>query len=234
MNSEELTALFDQQAPSYDQQWAKLASFREALHLLLGAVFSELPSDARVLCVGAGTGAEMIELARRFPGWTFTAVEPSAQMLEVCRRRADESGLRDRCSFHQGFLESLPPAESFDVATSLLVSQFLLEPEVRSSFFRSIARRLRPGGILASSDLSFDTSSELYPSILEVWFRVMAASDLSPEGLERMRAAYARDVSILPAREVEDLIRAGGFEKPVQLFQAGLIHAWYARRAAQG
>ena len=95
-----------------------------------------------MLCVGAGTGAELSYLAERFPGWRFTAVEPSAPMLEVCRRRAEAQGIEGRCIFHEGYLESLPPSEPFDAATSLLVSQFILDPEERSGFFRAIAGRL--------------------------------------------------------------------------------------------
>jgi hypothetical protein len=48
---------FDQQASSYDQKWSRLAAFRDALHLLIGSVIRDLPANARVLCVGAGTGA---------------------------------------------------------------------------------------------------------------------------------------------------------------------------------
>ena len=86
MLAEEVTAIFDQQAPIYDQQWAKVAPLRDALNLLVAAVFSELPPDARVLCVGAGTGSEILYLASRFPGFYFTAVEPSGPMLEVSTR----------------------------------------------------------------------------------------------------------------------------------------------------
>jgi tRNA (cmo5U34)-methyltransferase len=82
---------FDEQAASYDSQWAKLSPVSACLHFLIGTVLSDLPDDARILCVGAGTGAEMIYLAQQFPGWRLTAVEPSAPMLEVCRSRADSS-----------------------------------------------------------------------------------------------------------------------------------------------
>lgn len=150
MNHEQLKAMFDQQAPSYDQQWSKLAAFRDGLHMLIGSIFSELPISSRVLCVGAGTGAEMIYLAQRFPHWAFTAVEPSVLMLNVCRRRAEEHGFAARCSFHEGYLDSLPSTESFDAATCLLVSQFLVEQQARSNFFRTIAQRLQPNAILAS------------------------------------------------------------------------------------
>lgn len=227
MTPEALIAMFDQQAASYDVQWAKLVAFRDALHLLIGSAFSELKADARVLCVGAGTGAEMVYLAKRFPGWTFSAVEPSQRMLDACRSAAEDHGFLDRCTFHEGFLESLPQSAPFDAATCLLVSQFLLEPSVRSEHFAAIARRLKPGGILASSDLSSDLGSQAYRSLLDVWFRVMVGTG-TPEGLERMRAMYGRDVSVLPAREIEQIIEAGGFDRPVQFYQVGLIRAWLA------
>jgi len=230
MNRNQLESTFDQQAGTYDQQWAKLAPFRDGIHLLMASIFARLPKNARMLCVGSGTGAEIQFLADRFPAWTFVAVEPSAGMVEVAKFRAEQSGLIDRCTFHTGYLESLPDGEPFDCASSLLVSQFLLDPRERSDFFRSIAGRLKPGGILTTSDLASDTEAPHYSGLLEVWLRTMTASDLSAERVQQMRAAYNRDVAILPIRGVETIIESGGFESPVQFYQAGLIHAWYCQR----
>ncbi len=228
--NEKITAIFDRQAASYDEKWSKLAPINATLHLLASAVFGELPATARVLCVGAGTGAEIVELARRFPGWRFTAVEPSAAMVEVCRRRAAEEGMLDRCAFHQGYLDALPATEPFDAATAFLVSQFLIERPVRVQFFRSIAERLRPGGTLVSSDLSGDLAAPDFRDLLEVWFRTMNGHGLSAEEVEKMREAYQRDVAVAPPAEVRAIITEGGFVTPVQFFQAGLIHAWFAQR----
>ncbi len=231
MRDEELKALFDQQAPGYDKQWEKTAPIREALHFLLESVFAGLPADARILCVGAGTGAEVAHLARRFPGWRFTVVEPSGAMLDVCRRRAEAEGFAPRCRLHEGYLDTLPFDDAHDAATCFLVSQFILDRDARAGFFRAIAGRLRPGGILASSDLASDVASSEYGALLQAWMHMMAAADISPEGRERLRAAYARDVAVLPPRAVAAIIEAGGFDAPVQFFQAGLIHAWFSRRA---
>ena len=231
MQAHELKALFDQQAAGYDRQWARMAPVRESLHLLLEAVFAPLPADASILCVGVGTGAEMAHLARLFPRWTFTALDPSEAMIEVCRARAQSEGFADRCRFHAGYLESLPEGSAFDGATCFLVSQFILEREARIAFFRGIAARLRPGGLLASSDLSWDTDAADYPAILRVWLQTMATAGLADDAVERMRANYAKDVGILPPESVAALIASAGFEAPVRFHQAGMIHAWFARRA---
>src|SRR5690606_41092059 len=58
--------------------------------------------------------------------------------------------------FHRGYLDSLPASNAFNAATCLLVSQFMLDREARSGFFREIAQRLKPGAILVSSDLASD------------------------------------------------------------------------------
>ncbi|MCB0165529.1 MAG: class I SAM-dependent methyltransferase [Anaerolineae bacterium] len=229
MQPGELKETFNQQASGYDDQAAKVAPIYDGLHFLLEAVFFELPTEASVLCVGVGTGAELVHLAQKFPRWRFTAVEPSGAMLEVCRTKAEEMGFVDRCYFHEGYVDSLPGKDRHDAATCFLVSQFILEQEGRAAFFHSIAQRLKPGGILASSDLASDVTSKVYEELLKDWAYMMTATQVTPERLEQMRATYATHVAILPPTTVAAIIEAGGFETPVQFFQAGLLHAWHCK-----
>ncbi|MCF3650540.1 class I SAM-dependent methyltransferase [Synoicihabitans lomoniglobus] len=231
MHKEEITELFDQHASSYDQKWRSTAPLNAALHLLTRAVLAQLPAAARILCVGAGTGEEILSLAPVYPDWHFTAVEPSAAMLGVFKDKAAVAGVASRCVFHSGYLESLPPSAPFDAATAFLVSQFITERKQRIEFFQRMADRLVPDGVLVSADLAGDLGKPEDRSLLEVWFRVTNAEGPSPEGIKRMREAYSRDVAVLPSGDVQEIIRRGGFNTPVPFYQAGLIHAWYAKRS---
>lgn len=230
MHQDEIKAIFDQQAASYDSQWAKTAAIRNCLHFLLESQFAKLPADARILCVGLGTGAELSHLALKNPGWCFTAVEPSGPMLELCRQRAKKEGFAARCHFHEGYLDSLPASAAHDAATCFLVSQFMLDTRERSAFFRGIAQRLKRGGLLASTDLAADVSSPEYEVLLSAWMSMMAGADITHEAMERMRKAYATDVAVIPPEQIAALIKAGGFALPVPFFQAGLIHGWVSQR----
>lgn len=232
MDDQELRRVFDQQAASYDQRWEKLAPLRDSLHLLLESLFAELPAKARILCVGVGTGAELEHLANAFPNWHFTAIDLSGAMLEVCRRRAEQGGFLSRCSFHEGTVESLSAAETYDGATCFLVSQFILEQTARTAFFRSIAGRLRPGGLLVNTELSAATESQQYEELLRPWLKMMSTTpEISPDANEKMRAAYRKDVAILTAGAIESIIELGGFSTPVPFYQAGLIRGWFSRRS---
>ena len=231
MHQDAIRGLFDQQAAGYDTQWAKTAPIRQCMHLLLDSLFAGLPRDARILCVGVGTGVELAHLASKNPGWQFTAVDPSGPMLDICRQRAEEEGIATRCHFHQGYLNSLRDTAAHDAATCFLVSQFILERPARAEFFREIASQLKPGALLASSDLASDVTSPEYEVLLEAWMSMMSAADVSADARERLRTAYANDVGVLPPNQIASIIEAGGFAPPVQFFQAGLIHAWRSRRA---
>lgn len=93
MHSEELKAAFDQQPSGYDKQ-EKMAPILNGLRFLLESVFADVPVEARILCVGVGTGEELSHLAQKFPRWNFTAVEPSGAMLDICRHKAERKGSR--------------------------------------------------------------------------------------------------------------------------------------------
>ena len=233
MKNQQSAIVFDQKtASAYDNRWAKLAPIRDSLDLLIRAILSELPADARILCVGVGTGSELINLAQAFPLWRFTAVEPAIAMLDVCRQRVEDCGITARCTFHEGYLDSLPESDFFEAATCLVVSHFIMEKEERRNFFNQIALRLRPQGYLISSDIAYDMSTSDYQSLLEVWLRVMKSAELPEDDIEKMRAAYGRDVAVLPPQEVASIIASAGFDTPVLFFQNLLIHAWYSRRTS--
>ncbi len=232
MDDQELRSVFDRMASGYDGKSDKIAPVYNGLYFLLESVFAGLPPDARLLCVGVGTGTELLHLASAFPGWSFTAVEPSGGMLDICRTRVDEAGLSSRCSLREGYLESLPGDELYEGATCFLVSQFIMDAGARAEFFRQLAARLMPGGMLAAADLSCDTQSEEFDALLAVWQRATTGS-VDPADRERMRSGYAKDVSILPSGAVRALIESAGFDEPVPFFQAALLRAWFARRAVE-
>jgi hypothetical protein len=61
MTNQESAIVFDRNmASSYDKGNAVFAPLREALNFLMRTILSELPIDAQILCVGVGTGSEVI------------------------------------------------------------------------------------------------------------------------------------------------------------------------------
>jgi len=231
MSDEQLSAIFNKDlAASYDEKFAKLAPMKEVLHLSIRILLSELPENANILCVGAGTGAELIYLAQAFPLWRFTVVEPAPAMLDICRQRAEINGITSRCCFHNGFLASLPSDEQFDAATCLLVSQFILDKTERRALFSTIAERLYPGGTLVSADLSGDTTSIEFKRLFEIWMKMLAYSGMSAEQLQGYQGSFGKDTAVLPQQEVADMIAVSGFNRPTLFLQTLLINAWSSKR----
>ncbi|MFQ4136409.1 class I SAM-dependent methyltransferase [Nodosilinea sp. PGN35] len=233
MQNQPSPILFDQNvAAAYDEKTALWAAGRDALFSLIRLILADLSSEAQILCVGVGTGTEMIALAQAFPHCRFTAVEPAPAMLDICRQKAAEHGIASRCTFHAGYLDSLPTSAPFDAATCLLVSQFFKEAADRSHFFSQIAHRLRPGGILINSDLVLGLAPPVHQSLFEVWLRMLGGSGWSEADIEKTRAAWQLHMAALTPPDIEAIIVAGGFTTPVLFFQTLFIHAWFATRTA--
>lgn len=218
-------------AQAYDSRFAKVDALKESLHLLLRILLGDLPERARILCVGVGTGAELLALARAFPGFEFVAVEPSEAMLEICREKAGSEGIASRCRFFQGYIQDLPAAEPFDAATSLLVSQFITHRADRVRFFAEIARRLGPSGYLVNADLSADLESEAADGLKEFWGKMQVYLGTPEEKAYDYLVGWERNVAVLPPAQVEGMILEGGFGQPTLFYQSLFIHGWFARRA---
>lgn len=228
MDRDALKQLFNEQAQSYDSNWSKLAIFKEALHVLMKAQLQTLPEKANFLCVGAGTGQEITYLAQHFPHWHFTAVEPSFNMLEICREQLNSHGLLNRCRLHHGYLDTLSTALAFDGASCLFVSHFLTDEAERMQLFEGISKRLVNPGIFINADLMADKNANTYDALMALWIRTIADAGASEEKLAEIKNAYEKDVAILSTAKVATLIKAGGFKSAFPFFQSGLLGALVA------
>ena len=110
---------------SYDDHQQRMAPMMSNLHFLIGVVLKNLAKDATILCVGVGTGAEIISLATHNSGWRFTAIEPSQNMLDVCHANLEKKDLLPRTKLVHGYLADISKEEKFDAVICLFVTQFV-------------------------------------------------------------------------------------------------------------
>lgn len=220
----------EQHAAIYDRQFESIPTVRDAVHLGARLGLAYLPERARILCVGAGTGEDVLTLGAVYPDWTFQLVDPAPAMLAVARRRLAAAGLSERCSFHDGYLDTLPASEPFDGVTALLVSHFLTSLDERHAFFRGIADRLAPDGTLVSADLTADRSATGFSVLMETWLAGLRLCDIPEESIAVYDQAFGRDFAAHAPAELETAIHDAGFTPPVQIFQALLIRVYVSRR----
>ncbi len=146
---EDVPATYTRLAPVYEI-WARLTESRARRRVLELAD----PGPAEdVLEVATGTGAQLVELARRNPRGRTVGVEVAEGMLAKTRRRLAARGLTE-VEVMPADARKLPLADaSFD----LVVNSYLLDLLPRAEIPRVLAefqRLLRPGGRLAMSNMT--------------------------------------------------------------------------------
>jgi tRNA (cmo5U34)-methyltransferase len=214
---------------AYDEKNRRLAPIADGMHFMIRLVLQGLPARSRILCVGVGTGAEILSLAQAFPEWTFLGLDPSAEMLEVCTERLRRAGVLDRCELSCGYVHDAPAGESFDAALSILVGHFVKREE-RLGFYRNMVSRLRRGGFLVDTELSYDLGSPEFPSMLKSWEQVQTLMGAAADSLASLPMQLREMLTVLPPAEVESLLRQSGIALPVKFFQAFMIAGWYGKK----
>lgn len=187
--------------------------------------------DASVLVVGAGgTGLDVTTAALLEPGWRFTAVDPSPDMLKLARDAYERAGIADRVILHEGELSSLPSGQTFDAAIVVGVIHHLPSESAKADLLRMIASLLGGGSpmIIAGNRGAYASQ----PLLLGVWRERWRQFGAAPSESERKLATIMQGAEPPASDEaLADLLRLSGFEQPTLYFSSLFWGAWMTRRA---
>lgn len=195
------------------------------LHRMVSLLLAEkVPTDGRVLILGAGGGLELRAMAGLNPGWSFDGVDPSPQMLDQARAVTRE--FANRITLHEGYIEDAPEGP-FDGATCLLTLHFLSREE-RVRTLREIGRRLGPGAPLAIVHHSFENDDVGKDKWLSRFANYIAASENGDAGNGINVEAMKERLPVLSPEQDVSILHDSGFSQ-VELFYAALtFRGWVA------
>lgn len=148
---------YDQLAGCYD--WLAQAYTWGAMERAKCAHLPWLDRGDRALYVGAGTGAEAVEAARR--GVQVTLVDQSEAMLSAAQRRFQRAGLMGtflRADVRRfSIAEASPPGTNWDAVIAPFFLNVFSTSQV-GSIIGALSRLVRPGGLLIVADFRAPTA----------------------------------------------------------------------------
>lgn len=193
-----------------------------SLHRMVRLLLDErVPSDGRILVLGAGGGMEVDALASDRPGWRFDGVDPSREMLALAEQTVRPH--QGRVALHEGYID-VAPQGPFDGATALLTFHFIAR-EQRLETLRAIRQRLKaraPFVVMHISIPSTEPDRSLWLS------RHLAFAGTPASSAEQAMQAMRSKLTILSPEEDEAFLWGAGFDG-VSLFYAGFsFRGWVA------
>jgi tRNA (cmo5U34)-methyltransferase len=212
---------YDSLVESWIPGYTSLA--RLSVSLLAASPLAGKPSAA-VLVAGCGSGAELLAARELRPDWRLTAVDPSAEMLSIARRklvadgeRRSEEPTRPAIQWLEGTVEDLAVEPRLDGALAVLVLQGLPDDGSKLRFLSSLARGLRPGAqvVLVDQMLPERTGLERQLIAARRLFQVFSAREDSP--LDDQPLGPVHPISLA---RLTGLLEVAGFSDPVPVFRA--------------
>lgn len=150
---EQVEAMFDNIAPSYDRLNHILSFQIDRLWRNRVVRIVRRHTPQRILDVATGTGDLAILLARKIKGASVVGVDLSEEMLNVARRKVHSEGLDSRILLEKGDAEGLTTiaSDSVDVAT---VAFGVRNFEDLEGGLREMHRALKRGGKIVVLEFS--------------------------------------------------------------------------------
>lgn len=232
---------FDRErANRYDLDIRKAIPGYEALHNMAQTLLHlSLPTSARLLIVGSGTGMELINCCKKNPQWFLTGVDPSEDMMAIAQhnlviaeKQHSQTKFLERVDLYTGYVSDLPKTELMDAATLILVMHFVPDDGSKLQLLQEIARHLKPGAEFILADLHGDQSAPYFAKFRQAW-QNLYFSQLDENALAEAKLKFedsiGNSVHFVTEERIIELLEMAGFSKITKFYNAFLFGGWTAK-----
>ncbi|NTU31636.1 class I SAM-dependent methyltransferase [Brevibacillus sp. HB1.1] len=182
---------------------------------------------ASLLVIGAGGGNELSAWGPSNPKWTFTGVDPSAEMLAMAKNKTVQLGMESRVQLIQGTIDDVPyPDSKYDAASCILVLHFINDEQEKLKLLRSIKEHLKPGAPFVLVSAYGDRHDAELRNRLHIWKSFFLDVGYESAKVEEMGNTIMTKVSFLSEPKIEQLLREAGFTHIGRFHSTGLFGGW--------
>ena len=216
-------------ATDYDERICKTFPFYETIHTAINAVLRvHLGTESEILIVGAGTGAEILELGKTNPKWRFLGVDPAKSMLDLAQEKIEAAGLTDRVCLFNGLVADLPIGKLYDGATAAMIMHFLPDNGGKIEFLRAIASHLKSGAPFILMDANGDLNAPASELMIEAWKQQQILAGVKRDEVESGMKERVKSIHLVPSQRIEQLLAEAGFHRIQRFFQNFMLGGWIA------
>lgn len=185
------------------------------------------PHTGHVLILGAGGGLELKAFAEARPGWRFTGVDPSEQMLRQAQAYLEAAA--SKVEWITGVISDAPKGP-YDGATCMLTLHLIADDGSKQATLRGLHERLKPGAPLILVDHCLSSGMPDLQLRLDRYVTFAVESGAPREMAEKARAAVEALVPKTGASQEreEQLLREAGFQGITLIFAALSMRGWVA------
>lgn len=219
-------------AAGYDERIRKLFPFYETIHTAINAALrTVLAAESELLIVGAGTGAEILELGKTNRGWRFLGVDPAQPMLDLAKEKIKAAGLADLVSLFHGFVGDLPIGKFYDAATAAMIMHFVPDDGGKIEFLRAIGSHLKSGAPFVLMDAHGDLGEPESELMIEAWKQQQNLAGVTWEEVQSGMKERMKAIHFVPSKRIEQLLAEAGFHRIQRFFQNLMLGGWIAFRS---
>jgi tRNA (cmo5U34)-methyltransferase len=206
--------------------------FYETIHTAINAILrAVLGAESEILIVGAGTGAEILELGQTNPYWRFLGVDPAQPMPDLAKEKIEAAGLADRVCLFNGFVGDLPIGKLCDGATAAMIMHFVPDDGGKIEFLRAIASRVKSGAPLVLMDANGDLTAPESELLIEAWKQQQNLAGVKWDEVESGMKERMKAIHFVSCERIEQLLAEAGFHRIQRFFQNFMLSGWIAFKA---
>ena len=180
--------------------------------------------DLKILCVGCGTGTEIVRIAKISNNWKVYGCDPSIEMLNIAKEKITASNLKN-VELKQGTVEVFKD-HKFDVTNLSLVLHFFIKTD-KYELLSKISEVLKLGGNLIISDIYLANNFEQKLNQLRLY--ISKQNSIEMDNLNRYINHIRDDIKYISDKEINEILNSLNFSKVNRTINKYVFGQWTSR-----